>query len=109
VDVDCGTQQRGFEYVVTQDWIASAFCGSGCKPRARRPTPDYLMIRVSGSCDISFYPTGHIALAQIRGLLRNAGHSIEEFRTILDFGCGCARALLALHNEGARAALWLRY
>jgi SAM-dependent methyltransferase len=105
VVIDCGSQQRGFEYAVSQEWVNHVFAGREV-PHPKPPTPDHLMIRVSGSCDISFYPTGHIALGQIRDLLTDCGESIEKFKSILDFGCGCGRVILALHNEGIPASLY---
>lgn len=104
VMIDCGAEQRAFEYTVPQEWVASVFAGRPA-PRAKPRTPDHLMIRVSGSCDISFYPTGHIALGQMRALLAKTGRSIDDFQSILDFGCGCGRVLLALHNERVPARL----
>ena len=100
VFIHCGAERRGFEYAVPQEWVQRIFSGAGMVPRAKAATPPHLMVRVCGSSEIGFYPTGHVAVQQIRALLAGVGTQLESFETILDFGCGCGRVLLALHNEG---------
>jgi SAM-dependent methyltransferase len=103
--IQCGKEERGFEYAVPQEWVNRVFAGADLVPHAKPPTPAHLMVRVSGSSDMSLYPTGHLATRQMRGLLAGVGRRIEDFQSILDFGCGCGRVLLALHNEGVPARL----
>jgi SAM-dependent methyltransferase len=106
VNVESDQEERGFEYVVPQEWIDRIFEGLASKPKAKPRTPDHLMIRVSGSSDISFYATGHIATRQIRDLLHEVGKDLNDFHTILDFGCGCARVLMAFFHEGVNAEFY---
>ncbi len=106
LDIEAADERRGFELTPSPAWVEHVFDGAGPKPVIKPVTPDHLMVRVSGSHDISFYPSGHIILNQIRSLLKQCGRDLSEFQSILDFGCGCARVLLALHREGVSARLF---
>jgi ubiquinone/menaquinone biosynthesis C-methylase UbiE len=105
INIDCGTERRGFELPVTQAWVDKTFGGVVPSPRAKPPVPNHLMIRVCGSADRSFFPSGHVALGQIRELLLGEDVRIKDMESILDFGAGCGRVIVALHNEGISAKL----
>ncbi|MCX6629395.1 MAG: class I SAM-dependent methyltransferase [Candidatus Solibacter sp.] len=107
VIVETEFEQRAFEYIVSQEWVDRVF-GSAAKPVAKPRTPDHLMVRVGGSraVDMSFYPTGQTAVAQMHALLQHRGTDFDELQSILDFGCGCGRVLLALYHEGLPGRLY---
>jgi SAM-dependent methyltransferase len=56
--------------------------------------PALLRMAVAGSAEISvFLDGGRLAADSIRDTLQKNGASIDDFRAILDFGCGCGRVL----------------
>ncbi|MBZ5591980.1 MAG: class I SAM-dependent methyltransferase [Acidobacteriia bacterium] len=71
------------------------------RSRRRTPSPDgfpipppELIVLVTGSADTAWYTEGGgLAAESICGLLGQAGISPHDFRSILDFGCGCGRVI----------------
>lgn len=71
--------------------------------RARRPRaspdgfplpPANLIVLVTGSSDSAWYiESGRLAAGSICSTLAEAGVAPGEFRSILDFGCGCGRVI----------------
>ena len=67
----------------------------------RAPSPDgfplpppHLMVLVTGTAEAAWYTEGGLLAAQsINSLLGAAGISPGDFRSILDFGCGCGRVI----------------
>ena len=56
--------------------------------------PPRLIVLVTGSADTAWYTEGgRLATESLCGILREAGVSPAEFRSILDFGCGCGRVI----------------
>jgi SAM-dependent methyltransferase len=56
--------------------------------------PALLRMAVSGSAEIApFLHGGQLAADSIRDTLQKTGVDINDFRAILDFGCGCGRVL----------------
>jgi len=56
--------------------------------------PPKLIVLVTGSADTAWYTAGgRLAADSIYGILREAGVSPADFRSILDFGCGCGRVI----------------
>jgi SAM-dependent methyltransferase len=52
------------------------------------------MVLVTGSADAAWYTEGgKLAAESIRRTLRDAGLAPDDFRAILDFGCGCGRVI----------------
>lgn len=71
--------------------------------------PAWLRFRVGGSIDLDhFLAVGERTARDIREALNNAGIATTEFNDVLDFGCGCARALLwmALASEDVSSQRW---
>ena len=59
--------------------------------------PKQLQIRVVGSYVPNFIESGFNSIyPDINRTLKAAGKTLEDFHTILDFGCGCGRAIRAL-------------
>jgi cyclopropane fatty-acyl-phospholipid synthase-like methyltransferase len=59
--------------------------------------PAKLRFRVAENIDVSlFYRVGAEASGNIQAVLEQLGHTVSEFRNILDFGCGCGRILMWL-------------
>jgi SAM-dependent methyltransferase len=53
-----------------------------------------LIVLVTGSADTTWYTEGgRLGIESICGILREAGVSPGDFRSILDFGCGCGRVI----------------
>lgn len=100
ITVETETETRTFEYTVTPEWVYKVFEGAAGSPNAKPPTPAHLMVRVSGSSDPFFYPSGRLALAQIRNLVEKSGVAFASLRRILDFGCGCGRVALSWQSMG---------
>jgi SAM-dependent methyltransferase len=59
------------------------------------PLPDpALVFLVNGHRDLEAYDASRRAVvANVAGLLSRAGQDLAQFRSILDFGCGCGRIL----------------
>jgi hypothetical protein len=56
--------------------------------------PMRFLMAVAGSAEIAiFLQGGQLARDSIRDILQSNGVCISDFRTILDFGCGCGRVL----------------
>jgi SAM-dependent methyltransferase len=56
--------------------------------------PPKLIVLVTGSADTAWYTEGgRLGIESICGVLRDAGVSPADFRSILDFGCGCGRVI----------------
>ncbi len=56
--------------------------------------PQALRERVSGTADESWFDTsGLLTVGEWARALASQGRSFREFETIIDFGCGCGRAL----------------
>ncbi len=56
--------------------------------------PPKLIVLVTGSADTAWYTEGgRLGVESLRGILRQAGVSPADFRSILDFGCGCGRVI----------------
>jgi len=57
------------------------------------PPPNFIVL-VTGSADTAWYTEGgRLAAGSLCDLLRAAGISPRDFRSILDFGCGCGRVI----------------
>lgn len=56
--------------------------------------PAKLIVLVTGSFDSVWYiESGHLAIGSMRSALEDAGVEPGDFRSILDFGCGCGRVI----------------
>jgi SAM-dependent methyltransferase len=55
--------------------------------------PFHLRKRIGADAVEEFLSSGRHCYDDIRNILKSQGKSIEEFNTILDFGCGCGRTL----------------
>jgi ubiquinone/menaquinone biosynthesis C-methylase UbiE len=100
ITIATDTEDRTFEYTVTPQWVQTVFAGRELLPIAKPATPAHLMVRVSGSSDPFFYPSGRLALAQIKNLVEKSGVNFAELKSILDFGGGCGRVALAWQSLG---------
>jgi SAM-dependent methyltransferase len=63
------------------------------------PPPAHLQVRVSGTYSPDFIEHGRILLGYLRAALSRVDRDLTTFDTVLDFGCGCARLLRALHYQ----------
>lgn len=63
------------------------------------PPPPHLQIRVSGEYYPRFIKHGEILLGYLSAALCCVGKDFASFDKVLDFGCGCARVLRALHYQ----------
>jgi SAM-dependent methyltransferase len=56
--------------------------------------PRDLIVRVTGSADPDwFVESGRLAAGSIRTALMRHGLNVEQFDSLLDFGCGCGRVI----------------
>jgi SAM-dependent methyltransferase len=97
-------------------WLAPE--GEAARPAAIPPSD--LLFRSTGCESAEWYvKSGDQSYQEFADVLAACRRSFDEFRTILDFGCGCGRILRALRNRlpGARlcasdqdeaAVAWLR-
>lgn len=70
------------------------------------PPPKHLQLRVVGNYGDGFIRSGFESVVpMLQRPLERAGTSLADFTSILDFGCGCGRALFALHRLFPAAAL----
>ena len=61
------------------------------------PPPKHLQVRVVGAYTPEFVESGYTSIyPDLSRSLEKAGKKLEDFHRILDFGCGCGRALRAL-------------
>ncbi len=68
---------------------------------------DDLMFRVAGtSYPLWFWRSGRTSIDQINAVLSHIGKSFSDFPRALDFGCGCGRMMLHLHDVGKTAELF---
>jgi SAM-dependent methyltransferase len=80
------------------------------KDRRRLGVADYSMLppaslryRVHGSPDAqSFLKVGKKSSGDIEAALEKVGRSLNSFRDVLDFGCGCGRTLVWFANRPPR-------
>ncbi|MEN8209846.1 MAG: methyltransferase domain-containing protein, partial [Candidatus Fermentibacteria bacterium] len=55
------------------------------------PSP-HLCFKVAANYDpVHFFSTGALGTAAILNILQKCGRKIDDFKRILDFGCGCGR------------------
>lgn len=84
------------------------------------PPPKHLQVRVVGNFHPSFIRSGLTStIPLLNRALAPAGRSLDDFSSILDFGCGCGRSIFALSRTlpeadlhgtdiDAEAITWLR-
>jgi len=62
--------------------------------------PDFLMQQILGPKATSegYLYGGYVVSAGIRRILRLVGRRFQDFKYVLDFGCGCARVLRWFHD-----------
>lgn len=70
------------------------------------PPPKHMQVRVCGSYVPHFLDSGFNAIRDIDAAIAASGKRMAEYRTILDFGCGCGRVLRALKSIAPAAALY---
>lgn len=63
--------------------------------------PRHLQERVAGLYYPEFFEHGTWLLGFLEDALTDAGRELTSFPVILDFGCGCARVLRAVHERAA--------
>ncbi|HUI83204.1 MAG TPA: class I SAM-dependent methyltransferase [Candidatus Binatia bacterium] len=62
--------------------------------------PPYLMYLVAGSTDANwFIDSGRFALEAMETSLRRVGADLDQFSTVLDFGCGSGRVIRHLRSR----------
>lgn len=67
---------------------------------------DELAFRVAGGTDRDhFYRSGLQSVEDINVMLSLVGTSLDSYRSILDFGCGCGRIMLWLHDIATTSSL----
>ncbi|HET7719753.1 MAG TPA: class I SAM-dependent methyltransferase, partial [Acidimicrobiales bacterium] len=74
---------------------------------AEPPWPgEELVSRVAGGTDReAFFESGRQSVRDLNRALSFLGKSVEDYETILEFGCGCGRIMLWLEHVGAKASL----
>jgi SAM-dependent methyltransferase len=60
------------------------------------PPPKHLQIRVAGDYNPYFIDKGFRYYEELNCGLKLSGKEIKDFKTVLDFGCGCGRVFRAL-------------
>jgi len=65
------------------------------------PPPRHLQIRVTGKYYPNFIEHGETLLNYLSTSLSHVGKDLTSFGTVLEFGCGCARVLRAMHYRAA--------
>lgn len=60
------------------------------------PPPKHLQVRVVGKYDEHFINDGMSFYPVLNRLLRPVGKELKDFQSILDYGCGCGRAIRGL-------------
>lgn len=69
--------------------------------------PTSLRFRVSGGVDLEgFLENGQMGCQDLKKALAKAGKKVEDFASILDFGCGCGRMLLWLMPQAPDAQFY---
>jgi len=64
-----------------------------------------LRVRVAGPCTVSeFLEAGKSIRASLESALNHVGRSFSDCDAVLDFGCGCGRAILAFDDPQDRPA-----
>ena len=96
-------RSRTFEYEVTERWLEAVF---GRSLRPRRIPPPHLQVRVTGAAAGGYHDAGRKVAGQIAGILRSAGHPLEEAKSILDFGCGPGRVIASIADLNPTARLF---
>lgn len=65
-----------------------------------------LVSRVAGGTDReAFFESGRQSVRDLNRALSFLGKSVEDYESILEFGCGCGRIMLWLEHVGAKASL----
>src|SRR5215210_4128887 len=65
-----------------------------------------LVSRVAGGTDReAFFESGRQSVRDLNRALSFLGKSVEDYESILEFGCGCGRIMLWLADVGAKASL----
>ena len=74
---------------------------------ADRPWPgEELVSRVAGGTDRdAFFESGQQSVRDVNRALSFLGKSLEDYPTVLEFGCGCGRIMLWLEHVAAKASL----
>ncbi len=62
------------------------------------PPPEKLQTRIVGGFYNDFVSSGYRNIRDFNLALSKYGKHLFDFRTVLDFGCGCGRVFMALHN-----------
>ena len=70
--------------------------------------PDFLMQQILGPKATSegYLYGGYVVSAGIRRILRLVGRRFQDFKYVLDFGCGCARVLRWFHDLPPSSAFY---
>src|ERR687887_388750 len=76
----------------------AGFKDAGAPDRLPLPPPQ-LVYSVAGHFDVQrYYESGVYHAALLKEILASHARSIREFRSMLDFGCGCGRVTRQWHN-----------